>query len=479
MQRGKTQSTGLLATDAGQPQQELTKSVSFFGLVALGLGGVWGSSWLVVSSAWLDQGGGVINALLAWVLILILEVPFVLAYRQAVPMFPRAEGELSYAQAAFGDAVGFWAAWFGVLVNLILCAYEVVAIVRMVEFLWPGVTENSLYSISGSPVGVITIIIGIVMVLGISIMHFRGVKLSSGFQKIVTTGLMILVAIGVIMAFALGSFDNFRPFFGKPAWEGVIAVVAMLPFSLAGWESIAKGAEEAKSSETSGKTVPIAWGAGWVAYVISLIATGLVVPWKEGALLDIPFATGLDNLTGSNLPGYLLIITALVGCIGVYNALFYSLTRQLYGMARQGLMPRWLSGINKKYHTPSKAIVFVTLIVLVAPFLGRKFLLSFVDAASFAYIVLWGLTFLSIVVLQRRYRGTDRAFKRPGGPVVEVLGFISIVFLFVVMLYPGSPGALIWPLEHIILAALIVLGAVLYITRRGQHEGDLTGHELS
>jgi len=299
-------------------------------------------------------------------------------------------------------------------------------------------------------------------VAGITVLHYRGVRLSSTVTKMITITIMALSGVGIIMALALGNFSNFKPLFDKPVLAGVIAVAAMLPFSLAGWESIAKGAEEATEASTSGKAVPIAWLAGFAAYFLTMIATGLVMPWKESADQNIPFATGLNQLTGTSWAGNLLIVTALLGVIGVYNVLFYAVTRQMFGMARQGLLPRWLADVHPKHQTPYKAILFCTAILLVAPFLGKKFLLSYVDAASLAYIILWGSTFLSIVVLRRRSVGTAQEFKRPGGVVVEVLGYASILFMLGVMLYPKSPGALIWPAEHIILGALIAIGGVLY-----------------
>ncbi|HEY3316580.1 MAG TPA: APC family permease [Bacillota bacterium] len=444
----------------------LQRSISFFGLIALGLGGIWGTSWLLVSSTWMSVGGGVVNALLAWVLVLFLELPLVLAYRQAVPMFPQAEGEMSYSAAAFGQLAGFIAGWFGILVNMIVCAYEVVSIVRMVEFLQPSVTKWYWYKIMGSPVGIITIAIGLALVIGITVLHYRGVRLSSTFQNITSTTLMILVGVGVILAFSMGTFKNFQPLFGKPAWVGIIAVATMLPFSLAGWETIAKGAEEAKEKGSSaGRTVPIAWSVGWIAYTLSLIATGLVMSWQAGAEADIPFATGLNTLTGTNLPGILLIVTAIIGVVGVYNALFYGVTRQMFGMARRGLLPAGLAKVHPKYGTPVNAILLTTAVMVISPFIGRKFLIPLVDAASFAYIILWGGTFLSIEVLRRKLAAKGQLVPASGGIVVRLLGYISIVFFMVAMLYPKSPGALIWPLEHIILAGLVVLGLVLYSLR--------------
>ncbi|HEY3315002.1 MAG TPA: APC family permease, partial [Bacillota bacterium] len=369
--------------------------------------------------------------------------------------------------------------WFGILVNLIVCAYEVVSIVRMLEFLIPSVTAVYWYRVLGSPVGLATIAIGIVLVLGITAMHYRGVRLSSAFQNITSTTLMILVAIGVIVAFTMGTFQNFKPYFGKPVWAGIIAVSTMLPFSLAGWETIAKGSEEATREMTgtgkSGRTVPIAWIIGWFAYVATLLATGMVLPWTASAKLDIPFASGLNQLTGSIYPGLLLIVTATIGVIGVYNALFYAVTRQLYGMAQAGMMPSWLARVHPTHKTPVNSILLATLILLIAPFLGRKFLIPLVDAASFAYVVVWGSTFLSVMALARRTARSKNPIARPGGPLLQVLGYVSILFFAIAMLYPKSPGALIWPLEHEILAGLIVLGLILYwLGPRGSTAGRMS-----
>lgn len=458
-------------------KQTLQRQLSFFGLVALGVGGIWGSSWLLVSSTWFEVGGGVVNTLLAWVLVFLLELPLVLAYKRAVPLFPRAEGEMSYAAAAYGRFAGFMAGWFGILVNLIVCAYEVVSLVRMIEFLWPSVTQVYWYKVAGSPVGVATILVCLALIGVISLLHYRGVRLSSAFQNLTSTLLMVLVAVGVVVAFSLGSFENFKPYFGRPLWSGVIAVATMLPFSLAGWETIAKGAEEARDqSGRAGRTVPVAWTVGWVAYMLTTLATGLVLPWTEAAETGIPFAAGLNALTGGPYLGVLLIVTATIGVIGVYNALFYGVTRQMYGMARRGLMPAWMTRIHPKYGTPVNTIWFTTGLMLVSAFIGRKGLIPLVDAAAFAYVILWGSTFLSVEALRRRGavrpaagepsgEGAAAPEERVGDFLIRVLGYVSIGFFLVAMLYPKSPGALVWPLEHIILAGLVLVGLVLYSFR--------------
>ena len=56
---------------------------------------------------------------------------------------------------------------------------------------------------------------------------------------------------------------------------------------------------------------------------------------------------------------------------------------------------------------------------------------------------------------------------------MEGLGYLSILFLLAVMLYPKSPGALAWPTEQIILAVLIVIGYFLYISRHNRQEPPL------
>ncbi len=445
---------------------KLTKAISPFGYLALGVGGIVGTSWLMVAGFWMETAGGPVNALLGWLLVAVLELPLVLAYSEAVPMLPNAGGEMEYSRRAFGRFGGFVAGWFGIIVNLIVSGYEIVALVRMMEFLFPSLSQiGVLYRVQGSSVSLTTILLGLLLVAVITTMHYRGVRISSTFQNTTTVSILTLSAIAVILGISLGDFSNFQPTFGKPTLAGVLAVVTMLPFSLAGWETIAKSGEEANvTGSWAGKALPIAWVIGWLSYVLTLFATAMVLPWQEGIKSTIPFATGLNTVTGSTIPGTLLIVAAIVGIVGVYNALFYACTRQIFAMSREGLLAPWLSKVHPTYQTPVNAIWLATGVIAIAAFIGRNGLIPLVDASSFSYIVLWGMTFFAVLRLRKSEPNLDRPTRMPGG-LITVLGYVSIIFFAFAMLYPKSPGSLVWPLEYLVLLGLVGLGLLLYALR--------------
>ena len=98
----------------------MDRSISFFGLIALGIGCMFGTSWLLLSAGWLDRAGGPWNVVLALILCLIVELPLAFAYLEAIPMFPLSGGEMVYSYMAFGKFGGFMAAWAGILMNGII-----------------------------------------------------------------------------------------------------------------------------------------------------------------------------------------------------------------------------------------------------------------------------------------------------------------------------------------------------------------------
>ena len=95
-------------------------SISFFGLVAMGVGCMLGTSWLLLTGTWLEAAGGPLDLVVAFALCILVELPFAFAYMEAIPMLPLPGGEVVYSTAAFGSLGGFAVGWAGVLMNSIV-----------------------------------------------------------------------------------------------------------------------------------------------------------------------------------------------------------------------------------------------------------------------------------------------------------------------------------------------------------------------
>ena len=109
------------------------KSISFFGLVAMGIGCMLGTSWLLLTGTWLETAGGPLNLAVAFALCIVIELPFAFAYMEAIPMLPLPGGEVVYSYAAFGSRGGFAVGWAGILMNTIVFCWVDLAAISLLD----------------------------------------------------------------------------------------------------------------------------------------------------------------------------------------------------------------------------------------------------------------------------------------------------------------------------------------------------------
>ena len=454
----------------GNPPEKakLSKSISTIGFFGLGLSAVFGASWLLTSGVWLDRAGGPENALIAFVLCFLVELPLILAYYEAVPMMPLAGGEMSYSYLTFGGFVGMIVGWFGVLVNIILCAWEALAISRLASQLFPDIANSGvLYEVLGSPITIPAIVIGLALIIVIFVIQYRGAKISATFGTVITftvTGIAIICSIVGIINF---NPENMQPLQTKDTMVGVLGLLAMLPFSVAGWETVAKGAQEASatvSHKKIGLMLVLAVAVAVVMYIVTMIVPTGLVPWQELTSQTAPFSYAMTKV-GLPVLGVALTVAAFFGVIGVYNAVFFGATRMLYMMGDIGLVPKAFSKLHPKYKSPVNAIIFVSLVSCTILFLGQAMFVPLIDVAAVAYIVLWGSTLASVLVARKKFPDMKRPAKYPGGKPLMYVGLVIAIVLLGLMLIPGTPASLAWPVEYILLGVLLIIGIALYLTR--------------
>jgi|UPI0003235BB5 amino acid transporter len=454
----------------------LKKAITFNGFLGMGIGCVFGASWLVLTGTWLSTAGGPSNAALAILLCLLIELPLALAYLEAISAVPLAGGEAAYSYLAFGSFAAMIAGWFGVLVNIILCAWEALAITTMLGYLLPSMKSAAiLYEVGGFAVSAPLLIIGLLLVAGIGMMQHRGVKLSSTLQTVITVTVLTLVIVSLIACSFYINLENLSPLQSKPTFAGVVALLALLPFSIAGWETIAKGAEEASASLSRKKTalaLIISLVIATFMYLITMLVPSAIVPWQSLMTMDIPFAHAAEIVTGTPVWGLVLTAAACCGVVGVYNACFYGATRLLMYMSQVGLIPAAFSRLHPVYHTPTVAILFVSLIAASACLLGKAVFLPLVTVAAFSYIVLWGSTLFSVMRLRKLRPELPRPLPTPGGKFTLAVGAIVTLLMAAAMLVPGSPASLKWPYEHLLLGVLLVIGMILYLLRDKSVSGE-------
>ena len=446
----------------------LARAMTFKNYIGLGLGSIIGVGWVVVAGDWLARGGS-LGAILGFLLGGLMLTVIGLCYAELTPAIPVAGGEVAFAFKAFGPGPSFLTSWLLTFAYISLCPFEAVAIGWLVEYIIPELKTNSLYTIGGYPVSLLSIVSGLFLSIFIIILNYRGVKNSARFQTIATSLIFICVAAFAVIALIKGSPSNMLPLFagkgtGVAIFGSIIAILGIMPFFYSGFDTIPQGAEESRKKmnpRNLGKAVIASIIIAAVFYGVVLLALSFCMPWQETIQFEMPTATAFQVAFGYAWAAKLVLLAAFFGLITSFNGFFIAATRVLFATGRAGLLPHWFGDVNEKYHTPKNAILFVGMLTLIGPFIGRSSLLPIVNVASLAFISGWFITCLSTIRLRKTAPGMERPYKVKYKAILYA-GAVLAGIIIILMIFPGSSAQLNWPLEYIILGVWIFMGYIGY-----------------
>ena len=443
-------------------------SISFFGLVSMGVGCMLGTSWLLLTGTWLETAGGPLNLAAAFALCIAVELPFAFAYMEAIPMLPLPGGEVAYSTAAFGSLGGFAVGWAGVLMNSIVFCWVDLAAVSLLDELFPPLAAAvPLYRIGGFVVTLPNVLIQLALAGVILYIQYRGASVCAALAKMATAVLLVMCLAGLALAFSHFDPQVYASGGGLDFdFRGSMSLLSLLVFSVAGWETVAKAAADATGAAARKAGAALITCLLLVTTLLCLVSTAVagVLPWREAVARTAPFADIVASVTGIPAVRALFLATAFVGAVGVMNSTLYSSARMMYGLVQFDLAPRWFDRLHPRYGTPTRCIWFTASFVLLAPFTGKLFFLPLINIASLSTIVMWVMTLLSVVYMWKKYPRLHRPVPMPGGKPMAALGLLASLFLAGNILLPFSPGALS-ALEYAIAALLALLGGLLYHLR--------------
>ena len=458
------------------------KGISYFGLVAMGVGCMLGTSWLLLTGTWLDTAGGPLNLAVAFALCVVI--------MEAIPMLPLPGGEVVYSYAAFGPTGAFAVGWAGILMNTIVFCWVDLAAISLLDELFPVLRETAvLYQVGDFPVTLPNLVLQLALAGAILWVQLKGANVCASLAKIATVVLLVMCAVGLALCFAhfdpaVYAADGGLDF----DFSGSAALLSLLVFSVAGWETVSKAAADATGP--AARKAGAAAGAALITClflvtgILCLVSTAVAgcMPWTQAVGRTAPFADVLVSITGQSWVRLLFLGTAFVGAVGVMNSTLYSSAQMLYGLARFALVPAGFTRLHPRYGTPARCIWFTAAFVVVTPFTGKLLFLPFINVASLTTVVMWVMSLLAVLWLRKTRPNLRRPVSMPGGRVTAVLGVAASLFLAGNLLLPMSPGALDG-LEYGLAALLAALGAALYRLRdrsvsRAEREKRIFGGAL-
>ena len=248
----------------------------------LGWGTMVGVGWLVVMDDWLLRGG-VLGAILGFAIGGALLLPIGYVYGRLVVEIPDAAGEIAYSARVFPQFVSVATGWMMVLSYFIVCPWEAVAVGRIAGYIFPALDSMELYRLAGRPVYLPHLAIGLGLTGLLTLLNYRGIRLSATFQNWTAFGTLALFVVFVGAGVSKGSSQNFPPLFTHGGFISILLVMQIVPYFMTGFESVVKAAEEARPEFRVRGFFTAIWMAivvGILFYVIVIAAVGYVAPWR-------------------------------------------------------------------------------------------------------------------------------------------------------------------------------------------------------
>lgn len=284
------------------------------------------------------------------------------SYALLAPRFPKAGGAAVYATEGIGRMagrlVGLGVATIGVISSAVIAlafAGYVGTLVGLPEWLLAPAC--------------------IALLAGVACL---GVRESVAFAAAITileTGALVLVAAVGIPALADGEvLARLLTLPGERAQLDIlVAAAAVAFFAFIGFEDIVNMAEEAKAPErTMGPAIAITLTLSTSLYVL-IAAIAAAVPDRAAiSQSDAPLADLFSMLTG--WPAAPISTVAAVAMVNGILVQILMVSRVLYGMANDGLLPEWIGAVSKSRRTPVRATLFtaaaIAVLATVAPMVG-------------------------------------------------------------------------------------------------------------
>lgn len=463
-----------MRTEAPAPIETLKRSLKPQWVFAIALGSAVGWGAFILPFDWLASGGWggtLLGFLIGGGIIAVIA----LSYGAVIRALPVTGGGVAFALSSLGRVHAFVAGWCLTLGYAGIVALNASAMALVFRMVLPDLMmQVRLYSIAGWDIYLPEVIVSTLFLLIFAWINARGVELSGRLQFVACIVMLVAVVLIVISAifYLTNSQIEMAPAF--PAEVSPIAaiatIVAFAPWAYVGFDNVPQTAGEFNFSPRKALAL-LMWGvlAATFIYMAMTVATAIAVGVDSDSYADTawPPAVAITDIIGP--VGMILMVVAVsMGVLTGLNGFYVSTSRVLLTMGRAKMLPRMFARLSPKWNTPVVGIIFTTAICLVTPWFGRAALLWVVDMTSVGITVAYFYTCFTAFKLGREgsLPGMNEArTKSVSLQITGVVGCLFAVGFLLLLLVPGSPGALGMP-SLIALAVWLVAGVTFFLARR-------------
>ncbi|ETY70825.1 amino acid permease [Bifidobacterium moukalabense] len=379
----------------------------------------------------------------------------VMCYAEFASMIPVAGSAYTFTYTTVGEIIAWVIGW-----DLIL---EMLMAGSVVSKYW-GVYLNDFFRLVGWNINT-NIAIGsfnfdvapLIIVAFFTTLLVLGTKIGARVDGALTVLKIAIVLFVVVVGFFYIKAENFTPFvppsepaassdsgvstaMNQPLWQwatgmtpsiygvaGIISGAALVFFAFLGFDVVATTSEEAINPK---RNVPLGIGVGMgliiVLYTLVAIVTTGMVSYKDLAKQSSPSLATAFEMVGANWAAKIISFGIVIGLATVVMVLLLGLTRVVFAMSRDGLLPRGLSHTGK-HGTPVRLQVIVGAVMALIAACSNVDVLA--DMVNIGTLSAFTLVAISVPIMRRKRPDLKRTFRMPGNPWVPILIALANVWL--------------------------------------------------
>ena len=436
------------------PANALAKTLSWPHLIALGVGCTIGMGIFTLTGvgAKLAGPGVVLSFAIAGMVVLLAG----LAYTEMATLIPTSGSAFTYTYSVLGEGLAWVVGW-----SLVL---EYALGASAVATGWSGHIQGFLegtmhfttpLALTAGPLdphpGVVNIFAVIIslIVTGLLLIGTKESATVNVILVLIKSAALIAFVIFAVPAIQAGNYHPFMPYGfaahdavvdGQTVKVGVAAAAAIVFFAFYGFDAVSTSSEEVKNPNRD-LTIGIAGSMVACVLIYMLVSASAV-----GALPFTQFSHSTEPLPEiMRILNHPLIAAgigaaAIIALPSVILVCIYGQSRILFVMARDGLIPSWLSKVNGRGVPARMTIITGLFVAAVAGFVPLQQIAELANAGTLCAFV---AVSLSMIVLRIRQPNLPRIFKTPVFWLVGPLAIAGCLWLFTSL----STTAKIWFLE--------------------------------
>jgi ethanolamine permease len=388
---------------------------------------------------------GPVGMIVATLAVTLLYVCFIFSYTELAAAIPHSGGPSAFARRAFGPWGGFVAG----AATLIEFLFAPPAIARAVG----AYVHFRVPSLSVDAVSVLAFVVfGFINAVGVSL------------------AVMVELAITLLATFELGLFFvltaphvSLARITAAPVFpHGAAGVFAAVPFAIwfyLGLEGAAMTAEEVVEPK---KNIP----RGFLAAIVTLVTLALstlvcasgVMSADELVRDDSPLPRVLARVLSPGHPmTHLMVYLGLLGLLASFHGIVLGCSRQVFALARDGVLPASLAQVHATRRTPVPAILLSCSIGAVAT-LSRK-TDALITMSVLGALVVYMVSMASALELRRREPELERPFRAPLHPWLPLVAMALSAVSFVAVTVSA-------PAVTLAFVAVMAVGAAMFARKQ-------------